>query len=176
MLVDAQDWKDKIDCELLKKWKQRASRFCTDESRKISLDRVNSLWRMWNNGWGPILLYWRLISHPPRLYKLTAVHTQLRRNFRAAKVDIERAFHSGVLLLESNPGGNSPTDEQEHQRRCHGLISDLPLCIEALSFTHHCTVLFCRTFVISFSSSGWWIVANYCRPVCIAPNYASLCC
>ena len=93
-----------------------------------------------------------------------------------SKVDIERAFHTGVLLLESNPGGNSPTDEQQHQRCCHGLISELPLCIEALSFSHTCTVLFCCTFVISFSSSGWWIVANYCRPVCIAPNYASLCC
>ena len=47
-------------------------------------------------------------------------------------------------------GGNSL---QPTQRCYQGLILDL------------CTVFCSSTFVISFSSSGWWIVANYCPPV-----------
>ena len=37
---------------------------------------------------------------------------------------IERAFHTNSSVLLPNPGGNSPTDTEQHQRCCHGLISD----------------------------------------------------
>ena len=99
---------------------------CEQKDICVWFEWVNSLWRMWNNRWGPILLYWRLIiihvyTHwQPHCSTLNTTPEEFRAAFRYRELSTLMCCCCDGVFSEG--WEFSPTDVD--RRRCHGLISD----------------------------------------------------
>ena len=93
---------------------------CEQKDICVWFEWVNSLWRMWNNRWGPILLYWRLIII--HVYTHWQPHCSTLNTTPERRSDIESFPHKRAAVVSCEGWEFSPTDVD--WRRCHGLISD----------------------------------------------------
>ena len=76
---------------------------CEQKDICVWFEWVNSLWRMWNNRWGPILLYWRLIiihvyTHwQPHCSTLNTTPEEFRAAFRYRELSTLMCCCFGLL-------------------------------------------------------------------------------